>query len=263
MKNFIIALILLFIQIGDIAAQDKKYSYDIIGLPPSQTMFTSFYINESNQIFVALNGGVYLPKDSLWFIPPANGHYFTSIAPNVKDTGLFVLANATDSTELYYLKTSVNGSIKKILLTKIGKGCYNLVYKNGLCCIWGYDLETSRIGILSSNGIEWLLAIKGIIRQVQVNDSSEVFFALNNSIYQLRNRRNILTINTAILGFDFDGEGNPIISCSEGIGLANDGKLNIVATGVAGLVQYKNENIFVLPPKGNKLYKFTVSNNGF
>jgi hypothetical protein len=250
----ILSLFLILLVQVDSRAQSEKYGYDVVSLPRSQNLFTSFYINENNQVFIAINGGVYLPKDSLWFLPPAKEFYFTSMAPNVNDTGVFVLANTVDSTKIYYLKSSANGSIKKFHLVTMSKGVYNLIYKNGLCCVWGYDANDSRIGILSSGGIKWLITVKGIISQVQVNDSSEMYFSLKSSIYQLNNRKKVITVNSEISGFDFDRKGNMIVSCREGIGLVSKDSLTIIARGITGLVQYRNENVFVLPRKGGYLY---------
>jgi hypothetical protein len=236
-------------------AQTAIYKYKVYNIPQSQASFNSFYINEGNQIFLPLNGGIYLLKDSLWFISPVKGYYFTSFSPNLKDDALFVLANRSDSSQLFYLKSEKNKPIQRYTLAKFPIGIYNLVYKNGVCYVYGDDPNGSKIGILAKQNINWIFRIKDHIQQVQINESSEIFFALKNAIYQLSNQKKILILNSKINGFDFDSDGKIIVSLEDGIGIYSDGIVEIVASGIKGLIQYKNKSIYVLPTSGKALYQ--------
>ncbi len=236
-----------------------QYKCKTYNLPINHAVFTSFYVNEVNQILLPFDGGIYMPKDSLWFLPPVKDYYFTSFAPDLKHSAFFVLANHADSSELYYLKSIRKSPVQRCLLAKISKGLYNVIFKNGVCYVWGFDPHESKIGILTENGLNWVFKIKGIIQQVQVNKSGEIFFALGNTIYQLSSQKKILILNSKILGFDFDEEGQIIVSFNEGVGVKNEDVIKIVATGINGIVQYANEKIYVLNPSGSNIYQISES----
>lgn len=236
-------------------ADDYK-SYVSIKLPSLVVPYTSFYVSESNQILLPYQGGIYSLKDSLWFIPPAEGFDFTSFAINFKDTAFFAIANGMDSTEIFYVKSGGKLPIKKYNLYKLQKGIYQLIYKNDVCYVWGYSSKESKIGILTGKGIQWLLSLKGVITQVRINDSSEIFFALDKAIYDLQKRETVMVDEKNIFGFDFDKNQNLVVSCSKGIAIKIGNKLSIIAKNIGGLVACRNERIFVLPPKGNEIYSF-------
>ncbi len=253
--SYVLYFFFLLFNTGKLAAQDRenRYVHSTINLPTSQSLITSLFVNEINQVFLPLNGGIYLPKDSLWFIPPSKGYYFTSFAPNVKDTGFFVVANTSDSSELFYLKSSRDASIKRYPVLKLNKGLYNVIFRNNTCYIWGHDTKGSRIGILVNNEIKWLLNLSGVIQQVQVNDSSEIFFALNKAIYKLNNQQIVLSLNKEIHGFCFDKSGNIILSTADWVGVQNEDKIDIIATGMSGLSAYENDSIFIVSNKAQQI----------
>ena len=250
-------LIMPWINISIAQTGKGEYKYSVISFPSLQTMSTSFYVNETGQVFLPLNGGIYLPKDSVWFLPPSKEYSFTSFAPSLKDTSLFVFANTADHTELYYLKSTVGAAIKKYPMATLEKGLYNIIYKNNTCYVWGYSSGISKIGILLKDEIKWLMNIEGLIRQVQVNDSSEIFFAYKNSIYTLGNRQTVLTLDKTIYGFAFDKSNNLLLSCSDGIGIRNNDKLKIIATEVSGVMEYRNGSLFVLDRSRNTIVQIT------
>ena len=249
-----VVLLLLLIVAAKPHATCQVYKYSEINIPASQGLFSSFYVNEYNQVFLPLNGGIYLPKDSLWFLPPAKGYYFTSFAPNLQDTAFFAMANTADSSELFYLKSSVSAPIKRFSVLKLKKGIYNLIYKNKLCYIWGYSANNSRIGILGNGEVQWILNVNGMVRQIQVDDAAQVYFLLGRSVYKLNSREALLTLDRKIYGFAIDREGRVLVSCADGIGIKDNDKLSIIATGMAGLLENRNDRIFVLSQKSDKLY---------
>jgi len=256
-RSCFITVLLLFLFALEPLAQEKnvKYKISALSLPKSQNLFHSFFVSDQDKIFLPLNGGIYLPKDSLWFLPASKEYYFTSFAPDLKDTSCFVFANSSTATELYYLKSSKHSAIRKFCIAKLKRGSYAVIYKGSICYVWGHDGEQSKIGFLVNNKIKWLISIKGIIRQVQVDDKGEIFFALENSIHKLSTRQTIVTLASVISGFDFDKSGKIILSCADGIGIQKDKTIEIIATGLSGLIEYQNDVIYVLNSKGSSIFQ--------
>lgn len=234
--------------------QGKGYHYTEIKLPQSPSLFTSFYVNDANQAFLPINGGIFIPKDSSWFLPPSGSYYFTSFAPNLNDTSLFVFANTFDSSELFYLKSSASVPIMRYSVLTLSKGLYNLKFKNNTCYIWGHDSAGSRIGILGDNEIKWLLQVRGVIRQIQIGDSSEILFAMNKGIYRLDTQERVLQLDKEIYGFCTDKKGNIIVSFGNEIGMASGNRIDIISTGVTGLLEFANNTVFILSNKLHTLY---------
>ena len=222
-----------------------KYICKTINLPNSKCLFTSFFVNDLDQVFIPVNGGIYMALDSAWLIPPKRGYYFSSFAPNVKDTGFFTFANTIDSSKLFYLKNSMGLPVKKLNLLTLERGIYNVIFTNNTCYVWGIVGNTSRIGIVLRDQVKWLFNAIGIIKQVQVTDSSEIYFCLNNSIYKLGSRQVILSSPVPIYGFCFNEHGNLFVSTKNGFGHIEGNNLVIVATGVYGIANYRNGKMFV------------------
>lgn len=254
-----IFIIILFASATKAQAQlpENNYQKDSISYPETTDIVTSFHVNDNNIVFLALNGGIYLPHDSLWFIPPSKNFYFTAFAPNVKDTSLFVVANTTGNSELYYLKSSIQSPIKRFLVATLEKGIYNLIFKANVCYVWGYCSNISRIGILVNGEVKWLLQLQGVIKQVQVNNDGDIFFTKNNSIFQLGSPKPILTLEKKIFGFDFDKQNNIIVSSMDGVGISIKDKLEFITSEAAGPVQYNHKSAFILNRNKNNIIQLS------
>jgi hypothetical protein len=238
----------------NLAAQTTTgYDYTNYNIPATAALMTSLYVNENGQAFVPVNGGIFMPRDSAWFMPPAAGKYLTSFAPDLKDTALFVFANTKDSSELYYLKNSSRATIQRVVLSRLSKGIYHAIVKNKVCYIWGVDSVSSRIGILTKQKVRWLFQVKGMIRQVQVNDSAEIFFAMNQTIYKLNDRKIVLQLETPVSGFCFDASDSLLISYENNIARVAGNKIVVLATGVGGLLDYAAGKVFVLSNSRHQL----------
>lgn len=211
--------------------------------------FTGFSTDALNDLFLPLHGGIFLPKDSNWLIPPKKGRYFTSFYPNEKDTGFYTISNTSDYSEIHYVKTSYNKTIRESSVCKFEKGIYNLIFKEQFCYIWGYSKNKTKIGILIGNKVKWFFTYNGIINQVQLNYNKEVFFSINNIIYNLSNRKVALNANNKILGFDFDKNNNLIISTQQGTGYYMNTTFKIITKKAFGLLQCSPSSIYILPVK--------------
>lgn len=257
-KQFaILILVILSKPIFGISQGIERRRFDSIILPSSSTFAASFYVSESDDVFVAINGGVFLPKISSWFIPPQKDLFVTSFALNLSDTALFVCGNTEDSTIIYYIKNSSN-KIKRFEVSKIERGAYNLIYKNQTCYIWGGTITNSKIGILTAKGIKWVLKIKGYIPQVQVDDSSKIFFALENSIYNLNKKLVLLRSEEKIYGFAFQKDSTVLVSYLNKLGFLKQGRRAFLDIGTSGIIQNTSKNIFVLAQKANKVLKIPI-----
>jgi hypothetical protein len=250
-----ISFITLFVRKNSNAQiPSRVYTYTSVAFPSSNLLQTSFYVNDANKVFIPLNGGIYMPQDSIWFIPPSKRYIFTSVAIDLKDTGLFVAACSADSSHLFYLKSSTNSPIKRSRLAELTKGIYNLILRNNICYIWGYSGDTSKVGILTDNGVEWLMHFTGVIQQVQVNDRFEIFFSVGNSIYQLNNNTTVLKLTKKIYGFCFDENDKLVVSTDDGVAIVDKGVQLIIAKNVLGIMQQQDEKVYILSNKEHKLY---------
>jgi len=239
------------------SAQSGVASYHMkeIPIPKLHALVSSFYVNEEGHPFLPLNGGIYLPEDSLWFLPPTKENYFTSFAPVIEDTALFVMSNTNDSSVVHYLKTSSGGSVKKIKVAAVKQGIYNLIYKNKICYIWGYEGKYSSIGIVGNGAVNWLFKMNGLIRQVQLNEASDLFFCADSSIFKLNEKKLILKLNETIDGFCFTKSNNLLVSSTAGIGIVNQQELGLIATGVTGKLQAAGNSIFLLALQRNAIFR--------
>lgn len=255
MRVFILIVLGLICK-GVLLAQNTvgNYTQSVIQLPPSKGIHTSFFVNEGNQVFLPSNGGICRPADSSWFIPPTEGYYFTSFAPNVKDTAFFAVANRLDSAEVFYIKSNGKLPIKRVSLLKLSKGVYHLIYKDKTCYIWGYADKKSKIGLITNTSVKWLLVMDDVITQVQISESSEIYFASGNAIYNFNKHQTVLVFGKKIFGFDFTKDQKIIVSSSEGIGVQEGSTLMLLAKDLYGLVEYENDCIFILPQKGKEMY---------
>jgi hypothetical protein len=232
------------------------YKYKIYNVPPSNISLTSFYVNDFDQVLAPVGGGIYMIKENTWFLPPSKEYYFTSFATNLMDSSFFIFGNSRSESKLFYIKIEENEPISRYSLAELEFGKYNIIYKNNIGYVWGVTTEESKIGMITEKGVEWIFEINGIIQQVQVNEKSEVFFSMGNTIYEISNKKKILTLASKIYGFDFNDEGKVVVSFNEGIGIQNDDVIEIIASDIQGLVQFKNKKIYVLPQEGKYLYEF-------
>jgi hypothetical protein len=250
MRSFLITCLLAIFSIipGKAVAQGKdiRYGYEAITMPAGKALRNWFLINDQGSLFVSHEGGIYVLKDSSWFIPPVSNLVFTSYAPVPKDTAIFVVANNEKFSEIYYVKSSTSSAIQKLLLCQLRRGIYNLIVKDQICYVWGYSNGRSKLGIVSGNEVKWLLDVQGIIRQVQVNNASQIHFALGNAVYRLNDTKALLRLDKPINGFCFDKMNNLIASSEQRVGIQKGDQFVIIANGIGGPLQYHDEDIFVL-----------------
>ncbi|MCF6130905.1 hypothetical protein [Flavobacterium wongokense] len=235
------------------------YKYKAYKIPASKIRLTSFYVNDFDQVLAPIGGGIYLIKEKNWFLPPSKDYYFTSFATNLSDSSFFVFGNTPDASKLYYIKIEEKQPIQRYALAELDLGKYNIIYKSNIGYVWGVGKKKSKIGMVTDKGIKWIFEIEGVINQVQVNDKSEVFFSMGNTIYNIAKQKKVLALASKIYGFDFNDEGKLVVSYNEGIGIKDGDYIDIVATGAEGLVQFKNKKIYVLPQNGQFLYEFYQS----
>jgi hypothetical protein len=227
-----------------------------IPLPQSQVSYSSCYVSDDKSVFLPVGGGIYLPQDSIWFLPPSERYYFTSVAPVLTDTAFFAIGNTASTSELIYVRSSSQKLPIQLQIQSLDKGFYHLIYRNNLCCIWGFSGGHSKIGVLAEKQVKWVFTLKGIITQVQLNDAGEIFFAAGNSIYQLTTGKRLLTYEGKIFGFDFNSKQQIVLSCEQGVGYIDEAnKLNILARQIFGTVTARNNTTFVLPPTGRFMYR--------
>lgn len=231
-----------------------NYKYSVLNIPPSKNLFTSFSVTETSDILLPLNGGIYVVNDSLWFIPPSKQYFFTSVATNIIDTGVFVFANTLDSSKLFCLKNSLTAPIQRSLIVQMSKGIYNVIFKNNICYVWGHTGTNSKIGILVNKEVKWLINLKGVIQQVQVNSLNEIYFSLGKSIYQLNNQKKILTLEKEIHGFCFTKDDKIILSSIDGVGIYEHNNISIFASELDGLLEQKSDKLFLVSNKNKQVY---------
>ena len=241
------------LQISITGFSQQHYLLKTIKMPASGSIHSSFYVNELNQVFIPLNGGIYVPKDTSWFIKPDGRYYFTSFAPNIQDTGIFVISAQEKNSELFYLKSSLVSGIQKTKFLSLQQGIYELIADKNIFYIWGYDSISSKIGIITRKEVKWIFSTKGFIAQVHINNDS-LYFALGNGVYNLKSMQKTVMSDSRITGFAFDAENNLVISTEKGTGIKKGNVLNLILPGISGLVQIQKNNIYVLPPKGTSLF---------
>lgn len=226
--------------------KDVRFGYEAIAMPAGKTLRNWFLVNDQGSLFVPHEGGIYVLKESSWFIPPVSDFVFTSFAPVPQDTAMFVVANNEKFSEIYYVKSSTSSSIQKLLVCQLRRGIYNLIVKDQVCYIWGYSNGRSKVGIVSGNEVKWVLDVPGIIRQVQISAASQIYFALGNAVYRLDDTKAMLRLNKPINGFCFDKMNNLIASSEQQVGIHSGDHFVVIANGVGGPLQYHDEGIFVL-----------------
>lgn len=250
MRSFLIGCLLAIVSVlpNKTFAQGKdiRYGYEAIAMPVGKTLRNWFLVNDQGSLFVPHEGGIFVLKDSSWFVPPVSDFVFTSFAPVANDTAMFIVANSEKFSEIYYVKSSTSASIQKLLVCQLRRGIYNLIVKDQVCHIWGYCDGRSKVGIVSGNEVKWLLDVPGIIRQVQISPSSQIYFAMGNAVYRLDDTKAMLRMDKPINGFCFDKMNNLIASSEQQVGIHRGDQFVVIASGVGGPLQYHNDDIFVL-----------------
>ncbi|MDN3548949.1 hypothetical protein [Mucilaginibacter aquaedulcis] len=246
LKFILLILALAFLNEANAQNSFTGNEYRVISYPGPTSRAGSLYVSPFDEVFLSLNGGIYNPKNSFWFIPPSKEYYFTSFAPILKDTAAFVFANTEKESQLFYIKNSFKSPIKPYLILSLPKGAYNIVSKNDICYVYGCANDTSKIGILIRNKVKWLMTIEGLIKQVQVDNDGKICFLYKNSIYELNDRKIILSDKQKLYGFAFDKNNQLIVSGEDGLGIKKNDTLSIIISGVKGIVSCGLNNIFIL-----------------
>ena len=259
MNRYILPLLLsiLLSASGMIYGQHEEstaYKLTNILLPRSDFHYRSFFVNDSSNIYIPMNGGIFMPLDSSWYFRPGTQKYYTSLTQYAADSSEFFLVNDKDSTTLYHTNIRKRPSQKKLKITRIKKGLYSVINIMNTCILWGYDGEHSQIGIIKPDGIKWLYQMKGMIQQVQADASAEIYFCLKNSIYRLSDKKIVAQLPSPIYGFDFNNKGKLVISSKEGIGIEKNKTIELIATGIGGLLECRAESIYLLSSIDNQIY---------
>jgi hypothetical protein len=224
-------------------------------LPPTKIRYHSFFVNNSDMAYIPMNGGIFVPSDSAWHMLPEPDRYVTSLTQNIQDSSEFYIVNRADSSVLYHASMRESKVRKKLKLAGMKKGLYSIVSIMNTCIVWGYDGEHSGIAIVMPQGLKWVYRMKGLIRQVQADATAEIYFCLDKSVYRLSDRKIIARLDEPIYGFDFDPRGKLVVSTSAGIGKENGKSIELIATGIGGLVECGMDgSIHVLSSVSNRIY---------
>ncbi len=259
-KKFTYTTFILFHFAFCLKAQIKiNKNYELLAkeMPGKHAMLNNFFVNELNQVFVPISGGVFMPFDSLWLIPPSKKQYITSFSTNDIDTSFYISSNTNDSSLFSYIKLSKSKNIIPFQLLSLKRGSYNLIYSKGVLFVWGFENNKSKIGIVTKKNVNWILNIDGIITQCQFNDKNEIFFSLGNTIYQLDKLKKVAELKSQVFGFCFDKSGKIICSTKDGIGFLENTTMNIIAEGINGNLQSSKNCIYLLPSNSNYIFKLT------
>ena len=129
-----------------------------------------------------------------------------------------------------------------------------ITYRKNVCFVWGRNEKQSEIGIVGPKGIQLLYKTKNFISQVQVNDSNEICFSMDSSIYNLNKKKKILTLNESISGFCYDYKNRLIVSAGRNIAMQKDKQLVAIMGNVGGLLDSLGDYVFVLSNKRKRIY---------
>ena len=82
----------------------------------------------------------------------------------------------------------------------------------------------------------------------------QLYFALENAIFCIEQKKTFLSLNERIYGFDFNEKGVLILSTESGLSYYSNKSFEKIATGAKGMIAYKNKKIYVLSRKMNSIF---------
>lgn len=229
------------------------------GYPKSLKYISDFNLNQFANPFIPLNGGIYLPFDTAWYLTPSKSRCILTSEFNLKDTCLNAVLLDQDSCRLYTIKFDKKLNAKFHIIQSFEKGSYYLRYKKGSLYIWGRSNAHSRIGIVTiKSGIKWIVDIPETITALEIGENGDVLFSVANKIYNLTSNKVILKINTNILGFCLNNYNKIILSTEKGLFQVESNKLSLILSGIDGPIKSKGQNIYLLSNKYNVVCKILV-----
>ena len=231
------------------------YLSRIYQFPTSAIPIHSFEVNENGQALVPLNGGIYIPQDTVWLIPPMANQYILSFALNLKDTAVVILTRNDTACQLRYLKTDAALHISSTKILDFQLGLYNLIVKDKIMYVWGISGKSYKIGIVTPTKIKWIIDIPDKITAVEVINKDSVYFATGNAIIDIKARKSILLLDTTISGFVVTDKGKFVVSTPTGIFSNESGKIEAIASGLQGAIRKLNNDIYLLSDKRSLLWK--------
>lgn len=259
-----IFLILIFICFGNSYAQnnsislDNNYNSNTFSFNKQKTEISDFFVNPINQVFIALNGGVFIPNDSIWFLEPKADKEALSYSAIEKDTGFYLITQANQVCYLKYYHIDKEMNINIHTLTKFEKGRFNLLIKNNKLIIWGVQNGMSKIGTVNKDqNIEWVIEIKEKITSVDIDDKGIVLFSVGKYIYSLNSTKPLFGIDTLINSFCLISADEYLISTPIGLYKKQFSNYQLILQGVEGPVKFKNEKIYLLSNKFSCLYEIS------
>jgi hypothetical protein len=224
----------------------NEYSTKEYAFPPTKIPINDFSVIGVENVLIPLNGGIYFPEDSIWFIPPKHSRYIISFALNQEDTSLFLLTRDSNYCSLYYIKAFVNRKMKSIDLLKLEKGLYNLSLNKNILYVWGYTSGNYKIGIWLQNEIKWLVNIKEKITAIDFDEEGNLLFSVGKAIINYNLKIPIAKFDTTILGFSYINKNKLIISSAIGIFSKDDNKYDFLGDGIQGATKNTEKCIFIL-----------------
>lgn len=225
---------------------DSHYTFSLYKYKRSNTPIRDFYVNEGGIAFIPLDGGVYLPKDSIWFIPPKKDRYIISFNANPKDTAVFLLTRDSVSSNILYLRAHADEKFKTVKLISFDPGMFNLLYRNKKLYVWGYSKGKYKIGIVTSKKIAWIVNIKDKITAVEISKDDKILFSVDKLIFDALSKKTILVADSPIAGFCIQDNGNFLISNSIGLSTKIKGKTKLLVTGIKGPIKKNGNKIYLV-----------------
>jgi len=242
------------LSIGSVLGQNP-YRYQVMPIPKEAGLISNFNVASDGSVLIPFKGGILSVRDTSWFISPNKEIYITSFYPLPGENGVYIIGNTKDSTELYYLNLSAEKKIFRLKIAALEKGIYNVIFKKNVCFVWGRNKTESIIGIIGMKGFEPVYKSRRYISQVQLNDSNEVYFSSDSSIFSLSGKRKVLSLLEPISGFCFDYKNRLIVSTSKTIALQKGKELEVIMSNLSGLLDSLDDSIFVLSNKRKRIYR--------
>ncbi len=254
------AILIGFISIGQTSNRfsvSPEYSVTIYGLVSSNLPSSDFYVSEAGQAFVPINGGVYNPKDSTWFIPPKAGRIISSFSANAIDSAIILAYKENDSSTIHYLKANRKLGFDDAILASLDPGFYNVNYKNNTLVIWGRNKGLYRIGYLGRDSLKWVVNIPEKISSVFLDNHGTIYFSAANKIINYNINEVVAQLDTTITGFSFLESRFLVVSTPQGVYTNESGNFKAIATDLDGLIKTYGKDVYILSNRKSLLVKLS------